>query len=196
MYILPIATGTYDEIIANYSIYGPSIRAGQYYRLLTGAFLHANLVHLLFNCYALTIIGTQLESFLGKTKYILIYLFSAIIASLFSMTFAGNYCSIGASGAIFGLMGSLVYFGYHYRVYLGNVVKSQIIPLILMNLALGFILPGVDNSAHIGGLLGGALITVALGVKDKTTTFEKINGLIVTVLFTAFVIYMAFVYSV
>lgn len=196
MYILPIATGTYDEIIANYSIYGPSIRAGQYYRLLTGAFLHANLVHLLFNCYALTIIGTQLESFLGKTKYILIYLFSAIIASLFSMTFAGNYCSIGASGAIFGLMGSLVYFGYHYRVYLGNVVKSQIIPLILMNLALGFILPGVDNSAHIGGLLGGALITVALGVKDKTTTFEKINGLIVTVLFTAFVVYMAFVYSV
>ena len=93
-------------------------------------------------------------------------------------------------------MGSLVYFGYHYRVYLGNVVKSQIIPLILMNLALGFILPGVDNSAHVGGLLGGALITVALGVKDKTTTFEKINGLIVTVLFTAFVIYMAFVYSV
>lgn len=191
MYILPIATGTYDSVIANYSVYGPSIRAGQYYRLLTGAFLHANLIHLLFNCYALTIIGAQLESFLGKTKYIIIYLFSAILASLFSMTFAGNYCSIGASGAIFGLMGSLVYFGYHYRVYLGNIIKSQIIPLILMNLALGFIIPGIDNSAHIGGLIGGALITVTLGVKDKTTTFEKINGLIVTILFTLFVIYMA-----
>lgn len=92
-------------------------------------------------------------------------------------------------------MGSLVYFGYHYRVYLGNVVKSQIIPLILMNLGIGFLVPGIDNSAHIGGLLGGALITVALGVKNKSSNFEKINGLIVTILFLAFVIYMAFVYS-
>ena len=134
--------------------------------------------------------------FLGKTKYIIIYLFSAVIGSLFSITFAGNYYSVGASGAIFGLMGSLVYFGYHYRVYLGNVVKSQIIPLILMNLGIGFLTPGIDNSAHIGGLIGGALITIALGVKDKTTSFEKVNGLIVTLLFLAFVIYMAFVYSV
>ena len=93
-------------------------------------------------------------------------------------------------------MGSLVYFGYHYRVYLGNVVKSQIIPLILMNLGIGFLTPGIDNSAHIGGLIGGALITIALGVKDKTTSFEKVNGLIATLLFLAFVIYMAFVYSV
>ena len=56
-------------------------------------------------------------------------------------------------------------------------------------------MPGVDNSAHIGGLLGGALVTVALGVKDKSTNFEKINGVIVTLLFLAFVMYMAFVYS-
>jgi rhomboid protease GluP len=196
LYVIPIILGNYDELISKYSIYGPSIRTGEYYRLITGTFLHAGIFHLLFNCYALSIIGSQLESFLGKTKYIIIYLFSAIIGSLFSITFAGNYYSVGASGAIFGLMGSLVYFGYHYRVYLGNVVKSQIIPLILMNLGIGFLTPGIDNSAHIGGLIGGALITIALGVKDKTTTFEKVNGLIVTLLFLAFVIYMAFVYSV
>ena len=196
LYVIPIILGNYDELISKYSIYGPSIRAGEYYRLITGTFLHAGIFHLLFNCYALSIIGSQLESFLGKTKYIIIYLFSAIIGSLFSITFAGNYYSVGASGAIFGLMGSLVYFGYHYRVYLGNVVKSQIIPLILMNLGIGFLTLGIDNSAHIGGLIGGALITIALGVKDKTTTFEKVNGLIVTLLFLAFVIYMAFVYSV
>ena len=64
-----------------------------------------------------------------------------------------------------------------------------------MNLGIGFLMPGVDNSAHIGGLLGGALVTVALGVKDKSTNFEKINGVIVTLLFLAFVMYMAFVYS-
>ena len=174
LFVIPIILGNYNELISKYSIYGPSIRAGEYYRLITGTFLHAGIFHLLFNCYALSIIGSQLESFLGKTKYIIIYLFSAI----------------------FGLMGSLVYFGYHYRVYLGNVVKSQIIPLILMNLGIGFLTPGIDNSAHIGGLIGGALITIALGVKDKTTSFEKVNGLIATLLFLAFVIYMAFVYSV
>lgn len=195
MYIIPILFGTYNALLDKYSIYGPAVRAGQYYRLITGTFIHANIFHLFFNCYALAILGSQLESFLGKPKYLIVYLFSALIGSLFSVTFAGNYYSIGASGAIFGLMGSLVYFGYHYRVYLGNVVKSQIIPLILMNLGIGLLVPGIDNSAHIGGLLGGALITVALGVKNKSSNFEKINGLIVTILFLAFVIYMAFVYS-
>lgn len=195
MYIIPILFGTYNALLDKYSIYGPAVRAGQYYRLITGTFIHANIFHLFFNCYALAILGSQLESFLGKPKYLIVYLFSALIGSLFSVTFAGNYYSIGASGAIFGLMGALVYFGYHYRVYLGNVVKSQIIPLILMNLGIGFLVPGIDNSAHIGGLLGGALITVALGVKNKSSNFEKINGLIVTILFLAFVIYMAFVYS-
>lgn len=195
MYIIPILFGTYNALLDKYSIYGPAVRAGQYYRLITGTFIHANIFHLFFNCYALAILGSQLESFLGKPKYLIVYLFSALIGSLFSVTFAGNYYSIGASGAIFGLMGSLLYFGYHYRVYLGNVVKSQIIPLILMNLGIGFLVPGIDNSAHIGGLLGGALITVALGVKNKSSNFEKINGLIVTILFLAFVIYMAFVYS-
>lgn len=195
LYILPIMFGNYDQIISKYSIYGPAIRGGEYYRLLTGIFLHANIFHLLFNCYALYVIGCQLESFLGKTKYLIIYLFSGIIGALFSTVFGGNYYSIGASGAIFGLMGSLVYFGYHYRVYLGNVVKSQIIPLILINLGIGLLMPGIDNSAHIGGLIGGALITIALGVKSKTSTFEKLNGLIVTLLFLVFIIYMAFVYS-
>ena len=92
-------------------------------------------------------------------------------------------------------MGALLYFGYYYRVYLGNVVKSQIIPLIFVNLMIGFIIPNIDNFAHIGGLIGGTLITIALGVKDKSTTFEKINGSIVATIFLIFVLYMAFVYA-
>ena len=80
-------------------------------------------------------------------------------------------------------MGSMLYFGYHYRVYLGNVLKSQLIPLIIINLVLGMITPGVDNFAHIGGLIGGILITISLGVKYKSTTFEKLNGRIVTARF-------------
>ena len=195
-YVFGIFFTNYDAYISVFGIHGDSIRAGQIYRLLTGIFIHSGITHIAFNCYALYVIGSQLESFFGKWKYTIIYLFSGLIGGLFSMTFGGNYISVGASGAIFGLMGSLLYFGYHYRVYLGNVVKSQILPLVLTNLLIGFIVPGIDKYAHIGGLIGGALITIALGVKDKSTAFEKINGFIVAAIFLAFTLYMAFVYAV
>ena len=194
-YFVPVLFGNYEEVVSNYSIHGPSIRAGQYYRLLTGMFLHGNIWHLFLNCYALNILGSQIENFLGRFKYIIVYILSGLIAGLFSMTFGGNIASIGASGAIFGLMGALLYFGYHYRVYLGNVVKSQILPLIGLNLLLGILIPGVDNFAHIGGLIGGCMFTMALGVKDKSTTFEKVNGWIIALIFTAFIAYFAFVFS-
>ena len=194
LYVIPILFGQYNDLINGYSVWGPAIREGEYYRLFTGMFLHGGLVHLLFNCYALFVIGSQVENFLGRFKFLIIYLVSGISGALFSMIFGGNYASIGASGAIFGLMGALVYFGYHYRVYLGNVIKSQIIPLIFLNLCLGFMMSGVDNFAHIGGLIGGTLMTIALGVKDKSTWFERINGWIITAIFLAFAIYMAFVY--
>ena len=195
LYVIPVLFGLYDDLIANFSVWGPAIREGQTYRLLTGIFLHGGFMHLLFNCYALYVIGSQVENFLGRFKFLIIYLVAGISGALFSMIF-GNYASVGASGAIFGLMGALVYFGYHYRVYLGNVVKSQIIPLILLNLALGFFMSGVDNFAHIGGLIGGTLMSIALGVKDKSSWFERLNGWIITGIFIAFAIYMAFVYTV
>ncbi len=195
VYVFGAFFTNYDTFLNYFCIHGPSIRAGQYYRLLTGIFVHSGITHIAFNCYALYVLGSQLESFFGKWKFTIIYLFSGLVGALFSMTFGGNSGSVGASGAIFGLMGSLLYFGYHYRVYLGNVVKSQIIPLIAINLITGFLVQGIDNYAHIGGLIGGALVTIALGVKDKTTTFEKINGLVVAAIFLIFVYYMAFVYA-
>lgn len=195
LYFVPILTNTYDDIINNFCIYPLAIRNGQIYRLLTGTFLHANIIHLGFNCYALYVIGTQLESFLGKLKYLGVYLFSALTGSLLSMLFLGNGASIGASGAIFGLMGSLVYFGYHYRVYLGTALKSQIIPLIVINLLLGFMLNDVDIAAHIGGLIGGYLITMGLGLKYKSSWFEKLNGFIVSIVYLVFLVAMAFIYA-
>ncbi len=163
---------------------------GEYYRLFTGIFLHANIFHLLFNCYALYIVGMQLESFLGKGKFLLVYLLSGLAGSCLSIFFSTGY-SVGASGAIFGLLGSLIYFGYHYRVYLESVVKSQIIPLIILNLLLG-LMPGIDNWAHIGGLIGGVLATMAVGVKYKSTKFEMINGIILYVIYIGFVLFMTF----
>ena len=200
LFIVPLlffGENAFNTFLGYFCVHGPSIREGQYYRLLTGMFLHGSLMHLFCNCYALYVLGPQIESFFGKVKYLIIYLFSGIMGSLFSMTFLGsNSVSIGASGAIFGLMGALLYFGYHYRVYLGNVVKSQIIPLILINLGLGFVLTGIDNFGHIGGLIGGFMITRSIGIKDKTSTSEMINGYIITAIFTIFMLYIAFVYSV
>ena len=195
-FLVPAFFSESNNVILDFCVHGPSIRYGQYYRLLTGTFLHTGIMHLAFNCYALYVLGSQLESYLGKAKYIVIYLVSAIFGSLFSMTFNGDTASIGASGAVFGLMGALLYFGYHYRVYLGNVIKSQILPLVIVNLLIGFLTTGVDNAAHIGGLVGGAMITMALGVKNKSSWFEEVNGCIITILFMAFTIYMAFFYGV
>ena len=195
IFLIPSITGVYNSILNDFCIYPPAIRMGQYYRLLTGTFLHANLIHLLFNCYALYVIGVQLESFLGKTKYLIVYLFSAITGALLSMVFLKNSASVGASGAIFGLMGSLLYFGYHYRVYLGTTLKSQIIPLIVFNLLIGFLANNVDVAGHIGGLIGGYFITMGLGLKYKSFTYEKINGFIVSFIYIVFLIFMAFIYS-
>ena len=139
--------------------------------------------------YSLWIIGSQVETYLGKVKFLTIYLLSALMGSLFSIIFLENSLSVGASGAIFGLMGSLLYFGYHYRLYLSNALTSQIIPIILVNLILGFSISGIDNSAHIGGLIGGYLGTMIVGLKYKSTNRESINGLIVYVLLTIFLLY-------
>lgn len=170
---------------------GPLVANGEIYRLLTSTFLHIGLIHLLFNMYALYIIGSQLENFLGKKKFLIVYLVSAISGSLLSAVLSNNI-SAGANGAIFGLLGSLLYFGYHYRVYLGNVLIKQIVPLIILNIALGFLFPGVDNASHIGGLFGGLLITMTLGINEKATKSEKINGLVVLLLYIAFMTFMIF----
>lgn len=167
----------------------PFVLNGEYYRLITTAFLHIGVFHLLVNCYSLYIIGSQMESFIGKLKFLFVYIVSALCGSLMSIIFSSNI-SAGASGAIFGVLGSLLYFGYNYRVYLGNVLKSQIIPLIILNLGLGFMVSKIDNAAHIGGLLGGFIATQAVGLKHKTSNFERVNGIIILIIYIVFLGYM------
>ena len=160
----------------------------QYYRLITSSFLHIGILHLLFNMYALYIIGAQIENFYGKFKYLIIYLGSAIFGSLLSICFHDGI-SAGASGAIFGLLGAMLYFGYHYRLYLGNVLQSQIIPIIILNLFLGFITPGIDNACHVGGLISGIFFAMTCGI-NKDRKMEKINGFIMTIIFLVFILFL------
>lgn len=169
------------------------VRSGEYYRLISSGFLHIGIIHILCNMYSLSVLGPSIEHFYGKAKYLLIYFYSMIIASLFVMVFQNDYSvSAGASGAIFGLLGSLLYFGYYYRGYVGNQIIGQIIPVIIINLVIGFISPGISNAAHIGGLIGGIAVSFMLGINDKSEKSNRITGTILTVILTGFMIYLAF----
>ena len=189
VYILQLFNSKLLYLGANISDF---VKMGEVYRIITCTFIHAGIIHLLCNMYSLYIIGSQLETFIGKARFIFVYIISAISGSLMSLIFTAG-ASVGASGAIFGLLGSLLYFGYHYRIYLGSVLKNQIIPIIILNILLGFMLPGVDNAAHIGGLIGGYLATVSVGIKNKSNRNEMINGIIVLVIYIAFLVYMGII---
>lgn len=184
--------GKYDSVVGAFANNSLLVTKNfEYYRLLTSMFLHADVMHILLNMIALFQIGPVVERYYGKWKFLLIYFVSGILGSLFSCVFmdAGAF-SLGASGAIFGLLGSIFYFTYYYRATLNGILRSSIVPVILINLFLGIIIPGISVSAHIGGLLGGLLISMAIGIGDKNRTRDQANGAIVLVLMAAFMLYM------
>lgn len=183
------STNTLINFGANYDVL---TKSGEYYRLFTCMFLHIGIMHLICNMYSLYVIGKEVEGLFGKWKYLLIYLLSGICGSMLSLAFSYNTVSAGASGAIFGLLGALLYFGYYYRTYLGAVMRTSIIPVILFNLIIGFLSSGIDNAAHIGGLVGGILIAMAVGIPDKSSKKEKINGIILSILYICFIGFLAF----
>ena len=192
MLILTKASSNIDVLIQNGANVDFLTKNGEYYRLLSSIFIHVGVIHFVFNMYALSVVGPQVESFFGRFRYFLIFIISGISGSILSITFNTNTVSAGASGAIFGLMGALLFFGYYYRGYLGSIIKSQIIPIIIINLIIGFSSTGIDNAAHIGGLIGGVLSSMALGVSDRTKRSDKINNTIVLLLYFIFIIYLCF----
>ena len=192
MYVLVTFMGASNKA---YLLLGANLKAlvksGQVYRLITYAFLHGGLVHLITNMYSLYIIGSQIENNYGKLKFIFIYLVSALTGGLLSALFNNNI-SIGASGAIFGLLGALVYFGFHFRLYLSDALKTRIIPVILINLLIGFMVTGIDNACHIGGLIGGYLAAMAVGIPEVENKKDKVNGVILLLIYIAFMSYLLF----
>jgi rhomboid protease GluP len=146
--------------------YNELIQKGEYYRLVTAMFLHGGILHIGLNMYVLKSIGTLIESTYGKLKFLLIYLLSGISSSLFSYFFSPAV-SIGASGAIFGLMGAALIFGIKMRQKIGRDFLRSILQVILVNLILGFSISNIDNFGHLGGLIGGLVITSLFYVKSK-----------------------------
>ena len=139
------------------------VETGQYYRLLTAAFLHANLFHLLMNMFALAQLGPVLESALGRVRFLALYLLSALGGSTLSLLVSERTTlGVGASGAIFGL------FGAYYIVVrrLGGETRS-IVALLAVNLVITFAVPIIDWRAHLGGLLTGAVVAAALAYAPR-----------------------------
>lgn len=180
-----------DELINMFGNNYELVQNGEFYRLFTCMFVHADILHILFNMIALYSIGPVVERYYGKSKFLLIYLVSGLLGSIFSGVFmTADSISIGASGAIFGLLGSICYFTYYYRATLQGILRGSIIPVIIINLVIGFLSTSIDLSAHIGGLIGGILISMAIGIGDKHRKSDQINGLVVLILMAAFLIYM------
>ena len=141
------------------------INHGQPWRLITSAFLHGGLAHIAFNMYALKIIGSEVEYVYGKIKYISIYLISALGGSIFSYIFNSDSISVGASGAIFGLLGAMIIFGIKHKEKVGKEYIINLLKVLLINIFIGVTLSNIDNGAHIGGLIFGGIS--ALVLKDR-----------------------------
>src|SRR5579862_8095501 len=140
----------------------PEIAQGQWWRFVTPIFIHIGLLHLFFNSYALWIVGPQVEKLYGGARFVLLYMLTGIAGVYGSYSYHPGTISAGASGAIFGLFGVLLVFGIRYRSsippFFKRAVGTGVLPVIVINLIIGFSIPAIDNSAHISGLLAGAAL--------------------------------------
>lgn len=161
--VMDIKTGVLVDLGAKYN---PAIVQGQWFRLITCVFLHGGLIHIAANMYSLYAIGPLIENLYGKYKYLAIYLISGIISSLFSFWFSA-YVSIGASGAIFGLMGAIFIFAFKERKRIGKDFLTNITSVLVINLFIGLSIQGIDNFAHLGGLLSGVTFGLIMSHKKK-----------------------------
>lgn len=157
------------------------IMQGQYWRFITPIFLHGGLLHVVINTYSLYAVGPEVEKLFGRVKFILIYLLAGILGNVASFAFSSTN-SVGASGAIFGLLGALLYLGIKYKAVISSSYVTNIVIMILFNLMYGLMRHGIDNYAHMGGLIGGYLSAVCLGVNGRDCCAAK-NGLALCLLF-------------
>lgn len=147
--------------------YNHGIQNGQLYRLVTCMFLHGGFVHIALNMYALYAIGPLVEKIFGRWKFLIIYFVSGIVSSLLSFLLSDSI-SVGASGAIFGLLGACLVFALKNKNKIGKSFLSNIVSVIFINVIIGLSMPNIDNFGHFGGLIGGITASSILYTKiDK-----------------------------
>ena len=147
--------------------YTPLItEGGEVYRLFTSMFLHFGIAHLLNNMLVLFVLGSRLERAAGKIRFLVIYLLGGVAGNVISLLLeldSGDYSvSAGASGAVFAVMGAMIYIVVRNRGWLEDLSWRQIVVMALFSLYFGFASSGVDNAAHVGGLISGGILAVIL----------------------------------
>lgn len=181
VFIAELATGGQvtrigGDVVVNYALYGPAVADGEWWRLITSAFLHANLIHLFFNMIFLWWFGRPLENLIGPGRFLSIYLVSALAGAAGALLFSPQGITVGASGAVFGILGA----GFVLERGQIMVFGGQAMFVIGINLVLSFALSGISIGGHIGGLIGGALSMLALnhfGRYRPLTSREGLAGL-------------------
>jgi membrane associated rhomboid family serine protease len=155
-----------NSLFRNFALFGPSIDVNnEYWRLITSGFLHAGFIHILFNMYLLWILGQMLEPLLGSSRFATLYFTALLWGSFGALLVSPDKVTVGASGAVFGLMGAAA---VELRSRGINPFQTDIGMLILFNLALSFLFSGrISVGGHVGGLVGGALAGMALGYADR-----------------------------
>ena len=147
------------SIVTRYLLYGPAVANGDWWRLVTAMFLHASILHIGFNMYVLWVIGTPVEQYLGKARYLGLYLVSGLAGSAGALLQAPATPVVGASGAIFGILGAMLILEWQIT----GRLAGQAAALIAINLVISFVIPGISWGGHVGGLIGGILIMLAYG---------------------------------
>jgi membrane associated rhomboid family serine protease len=148
-----------SSLIQNFALFGPSVADGEVYRLLSAGFLHSGLFHLLVNMFSLWVLGTMLEPGIGRLRFVLIYLVSLLAGSFGALIVTPHAVTVGASGAIFGLLGAGVVILRNRGI---DPMQSGLPLWIGINLVFSFAVPGISIGGHIGGLIGGALAALVL----------------------------------
>jgi membrane associated rhomboid family serine protease len=143
---------------------GQGVAHGQLWRIVTSGFLHENLIHIGFNMYVLYILGQMIEPVLGRLRFGTIYAVSLLTGSLGALIVSPQGLTVGASGAVFGIMGAAA---VEMRARQIPLMQSGVGALILINLVISFTLPGISWGGHVGGLIGGALAAVVLQLGDR-----------------------------
>jgi len=174
-----------DNLIRYGAKYHPAIWAGEWWRFITPVFIHIGLAHLMFNSFALYFLGPLTERIYGVGRFLFIYFAAGAFGVAASFAFS-PHLSAGASSAIFGLFGALLYFGQTYRDLFFQTIGMEILTILGINLVFGFVSSGVDNYAHLGGLVGGYLASVFFGLpRVKTGWLVRLGTLVVYVLLFA-----------
>lgn len=175
VYLLQLTVG-FDSVVRSYAMQPLAIGIGnEWYRLLTSMFLHGSILHIVFNMYVLVVLGPTLERILGHGRFLLVFLISGLGGSVASYALsAPTTFSVGASGAIFGLMGALLVAGRRLRFDV-----NMVLILIGINLAIGFVFSGIDWRAHLGGLLTGAALAAVMELPDGKSrrVFEYVGSI-------------------